>query len=570
MKGNDGIILSKTHKRIKKDMTEELSDSDKRTSQSLSGSQSVGEFEPLLNYKDEIGSENKTIRESQEKDSYSKETTKGNSDKTQNSSEYRNSEPKIPHSMSDKNELPSFSDDVKVRMMTDEQTPSTSVKSGIESMMSVSNNARSSSSEDQYRKSRHDKDVMRNSSRLQYGLSEDQRNSDYNTVKYSILSEGEETDNQKTFNADKTTTSEGRSAMIRTSDSSENGYTKDLGNEMASVSQRNYILNNNEEAPKLHVGNHVEEFKNSQPHEHLEKSSVDGSENPNSNVDRQDFERAGVIRLVNSFSPYFRPDSRIPDVNNPPGEPPMEPRYLVIDNELHNPLFQGSELVKPSQTMCDVHCPKSDTQAFTHPLYFSHSPSFSLGHEYITMVPKPLFQASEIIKPPPHMCTLHCPESDTYILPDPFLGSIYPLHPPSSNVPLPQEMLPHIHLPPLYFPNIPTDSPYGNIGHDDSNHDHSASDFPASSCNNSKHFSEEQPHSSIKEPLHHMEYSVTTPQKHVHTSYILKPPGQLPTAPVYQIKPIPLPYPLTVQYPVPNIPHAVKHSELNLQKSTYF
>jgi hypothetical protein len=139
-----------------------------------------------------------------------------------------------------------------------------------------------------------------------------------------------------------------------------------------------------------------------------------------------------------------------------------------------------------------------------------------------------------------------------------------------SGVQVPQVNLSPAYLPPLQFPDthssaavvssVETDD---NGGHASANQDAHNKNFAVTSnvyggSSQGSHTYAGVSNSYVKEPLKHLEYSLTTPQKTLHTSLILKAPL------------LPAVHPLhTHQYVHPSI-HLAEKQNINVQKSTYF
>lgn len=139
-----------------------------------------------------------------------------------------------------------------------------------------------------------------------------------------------------------------------------------------------------------------------------------------------------------------------------------------------------------------------------------------------------------------------------------------------TGVQVPQVTLPPVYLPPLQFPD--THSSGATVlsgvsiddhgGHANVNQNAHIKNYAVTSnayggSSEGSHSYAGASHSYVKEPLKHMEYSLTTPQKVLHTSLILKAPL------------IPAVHPLHPhQYVHPYI-HLAEQKNINLQKTTY-
>jgi hypothetical protein len=138
----------------------------------------------------------------------------------------------------------------------------------------------------------------------------------------------------------------------------------------------------------------------------------------------------------------------------------------------------------------------------------------------------------------------------------------------SIGVQLPPVHLPQIQLPPVQFPDIfDSSSAFSSVSTDGHGGDASANENAQGHnyivTSNSYAGASKGPqdyggasHSYVKEPLSHMEYSLTTPQKYVQTSLVLK-----------------APHPYKNMQPHKNMQPYIHHAEqenINLHKSTYF
>jgi hypothetical protein len=139
-----------------------------------------------------------------------------------------------------------------------------------------------------------------------------------------------------------------------------------------------------------------------------------------------------------------------------------------------------------------------------------------------------------------------------------------------TGVQVPQVNLSPAYLPPLQFPDthsgaavvssVETDDhgSHANANQNTHNKDYAVTSNVYGGSSQGSHSYAGVSHSHIKEPLRHLEYSVTTPQKVLHTSLILKAPL------------VPAVHPLHPhQYVHPQI-HFAEKNNINLQKSTYF
>jgi len=136
-----------------------------------------------------------------------------------------------------------------------------------------------------------------------------------------------------------------------------------------------------------------------------------------------------------------------------------------------------------------------------------------------------------------------------------------------TGVQVPQVTLSSAYLPPLQFPD--THSGAAPVSSVDEHDGHANANLPAHKKNyavasnayggssQGSHNYAGVSHSYVKEPLKHLEYSLTTPQKALHTSLILKAP-LLPA--VHPLQPH--------SYGHPYI-HVAEKQNINLQKSTY-
>lgn len=139
-----------------------------------------------------------------------------------------------------------------------------------------------------------------------------------------------------------------------------------------------------------------------------------------------------------------------------------------------------------------------------------------------------------------------------------------------NGVQLPQVNLPSAYLPPLQFPDtnsgavaVSSDETDDHGGQANANQNAHTKNYAITSnafggSSQGSHIYAGVSHSHVKEPLKHLEYSLTTPQKVLHTSLILKAP-LLPA--VHPLHPH--------QYVHPYI-HLDEKKNINLQKSTYF
>jgi len=139
-----------------------------------------------------------------------------------------------------------------------------------------------------------------------------------------------------------------------------------------------------------------------------------------------------------------------------------------------------------------------------------------------------------------------------------------------TGVQVPQVTLPTAYLPPLQFPDTQSGAAAVSGDETDEHGAHTNADQNAPIKNyavtgnayggssKGSHSYAGVSHSYVKEPLRHLEYSLTTPQKVLHTSLILKAP-LLPAVPPLH------PH----QYAHPYI-HVAEKQNINVQKSTYF
>jgi hypothetical protein len=168
------------------------------------------------------------------------------------------------------------------------------------------------------------------------------------------------------------------------------------------------------------------------------------------------------------------------------------------------------------------------------------------------------------------MCVVPCWRGNYVVQPYP-----YGLYVPGSDqnyvtgVHVPQVTLPQAYLPPMQFPDVHSGATaFSSVsigGHEDHananqnahNQNYAVTGNAYGGSSQGSHIYGGSSHSYVKEPLKHLEYSVTTPQKVLHTSLILKAP-LLPA--VHPLHPN--------QYVHPYVQVAEKN--INLHKSTYF
>ena len=139
-----------------------------------------------------------------------------------------------------------------------------------------------------------------------------------------------------------------------------------------------------------------------------------------------------------------------------------------------------------------------------------------------------------------------------------------------TGVQVPQVSLPSAYLPPLQFPDthsgtvaVASDENDDHGGHANANQNAHKNNYAVTSnafggSSQGSHVYAGVSHSQVKEPLRHLEYSLTTPQKVLHTSLILKAPL------------LPAVHPLHPQQYVHPYIHLDEKKNINLHKSTYF
>jgi hypothetical protein len=162
-----------------------------------------------------------------------------------------------------------------------------------------------------------------------------------------------------------------------------------------------------------------------------------------------------------------------------------------------------------------------------------------------------------------HMCVVPCSPMN-YIVP-PYHYGYYGAaadHSYATGVQLPPLHLPQIQLPPVQFPDLHDSSSAfsslsfdGHGGHASASENAQGQNYVLTSNAYAGTSQGSQDYGSaslsyVKEPLSHLEYSLTTPHKYVQTSLVLKPP-----------------HPYKSMHP--SI-HGAEKQNINLQKSTYF
>jgi hypothetical protein len=169
------------------------------------------------------------------------------------------------------------------------------------------------------------------------------------------------------------------------------------------------------------------------------------------------------------------------------------------------------------------------------------------------------------------MCVVPCWRSN-YVV-QPYAYGLYvprPVQNYVAGVQVPQVTLPSAYLPPMQFPDIQSGATaFSSVslnGHGDQSKGHqntqnqnyavTSNAYGGSSLGS--HSYAGASHAYVKEPLKHLQYSLTTPQKALHTSLIVKAPL---LSGIHTLHPH--------QYVQPQMHHA-EQQNINFQKSTYF
>jgi hypothetical protein len=229
------------------------------------------------------------------------------------------------------------------------------------------------------------------------------------------------------------------------------------------------------------------------------------------------------------------------------------------------------------------------------PLYYVNSPSGSAylksrSNELSHMCVVPCSPMNYNAQPYAYGGIAHDPygagyATDAQLPPAQFpLAHLPPAQLPPAHLPpvqLPPAQLPPVHLPPAQFHPAQFPQMHGGSsafsgvsigGHGSSNHEAHGHDYAVTTnayggSSHGAHMYGGASHSYVKEPVNHLEYSLATPQKYLHTSLILKAPQQ-PAAALYDVG-APHMLPVPFRYMHPHIHHA-EQKDINLHKLTYF